>query len=131
MEFLQISVLVEMGYQMNSTNSDYLRYRGRCKEMSEALAAEKGYTLVRGWYNEPMWNTREQHWWCVDDQGNIHDPTRKQFPSGGIKEFYEEFTGVMPCEQCGKPMTEDMQYATDCRYPICSAQCYGRLVGLL
>ena len=109
---------------------DYLKYRGKCKEMSEALAEEKGYRLVRGYYNEPIWNTREAHWWCVDDAtGLIHDPTAKQFPSGGINEFYEEFDGYVNCEECGKRISES-EITMMGMYPVCSNECACRLVGL-
>ena len=38
--------------------SDYLKYRGKCKEMSEALVANNpALRLVRGHYWCPIWNT--------------------------------------------------------------------------
>jgi hypothetical protein len=99
--------------------------------MSEALAEEKGYRLVRGWYHEPMWKKKQPHWWCMDDQGNIHDSTVKQFPSGGIREFYEEFAGVFVCQECGKEFREENGYRGGTPYPVCSSECYGKMVGLL
>jgi len=103
--------------------------RGKCKELAEKLAEEKGYRLVCGYYYEPHWSKKEQHWWCVDDQGNIHDPTKEQFPSKGIKEFYEEFNGFVECKNCGETIKEENAIMQG-RFPVCSGQCALRLVGL-
>lgn len=60
--------------------------------------------------------------------GEIHDPTKDQFPSKGTGE-YEEFNGIVECAQCGKEMAEeDAQFAGN--YAVCSARCYGALVGV-
>lgn len=98
--------------------------------MSEALAAKTpGLRVVRGHYFCPLWNTNEQHWWCIDEQGVIHDPTRLQFPSAGAG-IYEEFNGIVECAQCGKEMKEE-DAILDGRYALCSYECYGRFVGVL
>ena len=109
--------------------TDYERYRGKCKEESEKLAKEKGYILVRGYYYEPLWNREEPHWWCVDEDGVIHDPTRKQFPSGGIADFYTEFDGTVECAECGK-IVEEKDIIPMGNYACCSDLCAMKLVGL-
>jgi len=111
--------------------SDYMKYRGRCKELCEALIKENpDLEIVRGYYHEPIWNTKEQHFWCKDKSGNIIDPTRKQFPSGGMPEYYEEFNGVIECSECGKRIKEeDADMAGN--YPVCSQLCAYKLVGLV
>lgn len=100
--------------------------RGRCKEMAEAAcAADTSLRLVRGHYYDPAWG-KQQHWWCERADGSIYDPTAAQFPSNGDS-VYEEFSGVVECEQCGKQMQEEeAQWAG--RYPVCSGMCYYRLV---
>lgn len=109
--------------------SDYLRYRGKCKEMSEAAVADDPtLTLVRGWYYCPIWNREEQHWWYKRADGSIHDTTAKQFPSAGAGE-YREFDGWTVCEQCGKDIHEDEMIPCG-PYPVCSSQCGRRLVGV-
>lgn len=114
---------------MTAQESNYLKHRGKCKEMSEALAAEKGYKVVRGWYFDPSWNREEAHWWCVDDKGVIHDPTSKQFAMGGIVDFYREFEGVFECAECSRSVKEED--AVDMgNYIVCSDQCARRLVGI-
>jgi hypothetical protein len=112
------------------SESNYSRYRGKCKEMSEALVAENPVLrLVRGHYWEPMWNRDEPHWWCVNPDGEIIDPTRLQFPSGGIAEFYTEFDGTCECANCGKEFNEqDGRF--DSNYAFCSSSCNMRFVGL-
>lgn len=109
---------------------NYKKYRGKCREMSEALAKENpNFRLVRGLYYEPLWNREEPHWWCVDEEGQIHDPTRKQYPSGGQKEFYREFDGYFDCEECGRKVNEDNVIQMG-RYPVCSERCAKALVGI-
>lgn len=104
--------------------------RGKCKEKSEKLVAENSnLKLVRGWYHCYGWGTVEQHWWCKDKiTGEIVDPTKDQFPCRGTGD-YEEYKGILSCAECGKELPEEeMQLAG--RYPVCSGECYGRLVGV-
>ena len=109
--------------------NNYLEYRGKCKEMSEAAVAEDpSLTLVRGWYYCPIWNRREPHWWCKKPDGTIVDPTCLQFPSGGLGE-YEEFNGVVTCAECGKEIPEE-KARFDSNYAFCSDLCNMRFVGL-
>lgn len=101
--------------------SNYLKYRGKCKEMSEQLVAQDPtLTLVRGWYHCYQWG-KQAHWWCKTATGEIVDPTKLQFPSGGLGE-YEEFSGMVECEQCGRQVSEeDAKFYG--RYAFCSESC--------
>jgi hypothetical protein len=113
----------------DAIQSDYLKYRGKCKEMSEALVAEDPtLTLVRGHYFCPIWNRDEPHWWCVKQDGTIVDPTARQFPSagGGI---YTPFNGMVACAECGKEVPE-ADAVFDSNYAFCSGKCNMRFVGL-
>ena len=112
-----------------SEQTDYKKYRGKCKEMSEALcASDSNLTLVRGFYHDPIYG-KEQHWWCKQTDGTIIDPTAKQFPFGGISELYEEFSGTCECDECGKYFKEcDGKFES--RYSFCSSKCLMRFVGL-
>lgn len=95
--------------------------RGRCHELSLAhIEAHPDHRLVRGWYHCPIWG-REEHWWTVGPDGTIHDPTAAQFPSGGLGE-YEEYRGLLACEQCGREVAEDeaLHYG---RFHFCSDTC--------
>lgn len=96
--------------------------------MSEALVKQNPQLrLVRGHYICTIWGS-QAHWWTVNENGDIIDPTKDQFPSKGYGD-YIEFDGVVRCEQCGKEGHEDdFQFAGN--YPICSTECYGRLVGV-
>ena len=111
-----------------STESDYLKYRGKCKELCEqAIAADPTLTLVRGHYYCPAWG-EQAHWWCVRHDGTIFDPTKDQFPSKGIGE-YVPFDGKAHCAQCGKEgAEEDFHY--EGRYAFCGDACHMRFVGL-
>lgn len=109
--------------------SDYLQFRGKCKELSEAeVARDPSLRLVRGHYFCPLWNREEPHWWCVRPDGAIVDPSARQFPSKGTG-IYTEFNGMVSCAQCGKEVPEE-EARFDSRYAFCSSRCNMRFVGL-
>jgi hypothetical protein len=112
------------------SDTGYSLYRGRCRELSEAAcAADATLTLVRGHYWCPIWNTDEQHWWCVRPDGTIVDSTCEQFPSRGLG-IYTPFDGTIDCANCGKTVDED-EARTEGRYAFCSYHCHGQFVGVL
>lgn len=108
--------------------SNYMKYRGKCKEMvNAAVLADPTLRAVRGYYHCPLWG-KQEHWWAEKPDGTIVDPTAKQFPSGGLGE-YEEFDGVLHCSECGKQIKEE--FATFYgNYCFCSTKCNMRFVGL-
>jgi hypothetical protein len=110
-----------------STETDYAKYRGKCRELSEtAVSADPSLRLVRGYYHCPFWG-RQQHWWTVRPDGTIHDPTAQQFPPAGMGE-YEEFDGNIDCEYCGKTVAEHDAHKVD-HHVYCSYKCYGHDIG--
>jgi hypothetical protein len=110
-------------------SSEYMKYRGKCKEMSEALVvADPTLRLVRGHYYCPIWNTEEPHWWCEKHDGTVVDPSAKQFPSKGLG-VYTEFDGFVSCAECGKDLSED-EAMFESNYAFCSSRCFMRFVGL-
>ena len=112
-------------------NSDnYQKYRGKCLEMSQALAErDPTLKLVRGHYICPIWG-KQPHWWCVKLDGTIIDPTILQFPSGGSgMGKYVEFDGWLECAQCGEWIKE-AEADVDGRYAFCSNRCHGLFVGV-
>lgn len=113
---------------MSEPLSDYERFRGKCKELSEAAcAADPSLRLARGHYRDAIWGEQE-HWWCVRPDGSIHDPTKDQFPTKGNGE-YVEFDGWCSCAECGRAIREEDAYMAG-YYPCCSGSCAMRLVGL-
>ena len=109
--------------------TDYIRLRGKCKELSEqACAEDTTLTLVRGHYFCPIWNVDDPHWWCVRMDGEVFDPSKDQFPSSGFG-IYTPFDGIVTCEECGKDIDEkDAKFES--RYAFCSTSCLLRCVGL-
>lgn len=102
--------------------------RGKCEEMSRAaVEADASLTLVRGWYDDPVWGSQE-HWWTTRPDGTIHDPTSGQFPIGGIEQWYRPFAGVWACEQCGDEVA-DADAVQMGNFMTCSDRCAARLVG--
>ena len=98
--------------------------------MSEELVAnDSSLTLVRGWYFDPIWNREEPHWWCKKEDGTIVDPTKLQFPSGGISDFYREFEGSFDCAACGEVVKEEDAIPHG-NYGFCSGECVRRFVGV-
>ena len=108
--------------------SNYEKYRGKCKEyVDKAILADSTLTAVRGWYMCPIWG-EQQHWWCVDKDGKVIDPTRKQFPSQGIGE-YVPFNGIITCSECGKEVPEE-EALFDSNYAFCSGRCHACFIGM-
>ena len=107
------------------TEKDYLKYRGKCKELCEELVESKPtLTLVRGYYFDASWG-KQEHWWCKDSSGNIIDPSKKQFPDQNGD--YEEFAGVFECANCSRKIFE--QEATFYgNYIFCCGQCVHNFV---
>lgn len=111
------------------SNDDYLKYRGKCKELSEeAVFNDPTLTLVRGHYFCPIWNTEEPHWWTIRKDGTIFDPTKNQFPSKGLG-IYTPFNGLVTCSNCGKEIKEE-DASFDSNYVFCSNYCHGYFVGI-
>lgn len=107
--------------------SDYEKYRGKCKEMSEALVAiDPTLTLVRGHYYCFAWG-EQPHWWVKTKDGTVIDPTKNQFPSKGAGN-YVEFDGIVRCSNCNKTMHEE-NASFESNYAFCSYECHGRFVG--
>lgn len=114
---------------MIDESSDYIRFRGQCKRLSEAAAAaDPTLRLVRGHYYCPIWNRREPHWWCERPDGTIHDPSSAQFPSRGLG-FYEPFNGLVECAECNREVLEEVAVING-NYGFCSNICAMRFVGL-
>lgn len=108
--------------------SDYLTYRGKCRELAEEAAKQDPtLKLVRGHYLCPFWGS-QAHWWCVRPDGEIVDPSVKQFPTAGVGAEYVEFDGMFECEYCGKEIREEDAYKVD-HHVYCSGECYGHDVG--
>lgn len=115
--------------QAETEQTDYQKFRGKCKEMSEAaVLADPTLTLVRGHYFCPCWCTEEPHWWTTRPDGTIYDPTKDQFPSKG-NGIYTKFNGICECANCGKEVPE-AEASIDGRYAFCSTLCNMSFVGL-
>jgi hypothetical protein len=109
--------------------SDYEKYRGKCRKMAESLVHKNSaLTLVRGYYHCPEWG-KQQHWWTKTPTGGIIDPTKNQFPSKGSGR-YEEFDGILQCDQCSVQLSEKTAYI-DGKYAFCNESCFMRFVGVL
>jgi hypothetical protein len=109
--------------------ADYLKFRGKCKELSEqAVKEDPTLRLVRGHYFCAVWNSNEPHWWTVREDGTVYDPSKAQFPCNGMG-IYEEFDGIVPCAECGKEVEEKDAKLTG-NYGFCSNACAMRFVGL-
>lgn len=90
----------------NNVGEEFFDNYGKCekitKEMKEAFPE---LIRVRGHYHCPIWG-RRAHWWFTTPDGKIVDPTKRQFPSGGIGKYVPwdeskpEPTGK--CQNCGK-----------------------------
>jgi hypothetical protein len=108
--------------------SDYLEFRGKCKELSEAaVASDPTLRLERGYYICPVWG-EQSHWWTVRPDGEVFDPSVRQFPTAGAGGFYVPFDGMVPCFHCGTEMPEDKIGYIDGHHAFCNGDCYYRCV---
>lgn len=107
-----------------------MKYRGKCLEMcKEAVRLNPELKLIRGYYYCPIWNKKEAHWWTVKENGEIHDPTKNQFPSKGHG-IYEEFNGIVECAECKKKIPE-ADAEIEGNYAYCSYKCHGKFIGVI
>ena len=114
--------------KMKTEESNYMKYRGRCKEFCEkAIQEDPTLTLVRGHYFDFAWG-EQPHWWTVREDGSIYDPTALQFPSQGKGE-YVPFNGIFQCSECGKDVKEE-EADIEGNFVFCSMLCHGRFVGV-
>lgn len=99
------------------TLPEYYIVKARCMEFSNAFV-EKFPELrtERGWINSQEreakgWSAGE-HWWCVDPEGNIVDPSLNQFafwrePEKLVYKVFNPETDVIyigRCHNCGDPI---------------------------
>ncbi len=114
-----------MGNDGSVEESDYMKYRGKCREFCEAaIQADSTLTLVRGHYFDPCWGM-QGHWWTVRQDGTIYDPTKDQFPSKGTG-AYVPFDGWLQCVVCEKEFKEKDAYGFVGNEALCSYECYCR-----
>lgn len=110
------------------TDSNYLKYRGKCRWFAEAACqSDPTLTLVRGYYHCPLWG-KQPHWWCTRPDGTIVDPSVKQFPTQGVGAEYEEFDGTIECEHCHKEVKESEAYFYG-HHAYCDYACFGHDIG--
>lgn len=108
--------------------NDYMQFRGKCKKLCiDLIEKNPELTLIRGHYFCPLWNKEEQHFWCVNKQGDVVDPSKKQFPSKGHG-IYTPFNGIVYCEMCSKEMKEEEVFYWQGKYPTCSDKCAYNLI---
>jgi len=95
---------MRVGYQswIEENASSHESAYGNCYELCFMMSKKFPALLqVRGHYNCPIWGKRT-HWWLKTIDGEIVDPSAKQFPSKGTGvyeewvEGQEEPTGMCP-----------------------------------
>ena len=99
---------------------------GLCRSKSEAMRkAFPELVLCKGYYSSPVDGMRS-HWWLKTPEGEIVDPTVRQFvmgPSGTYEEYNREVHGPLPigkCMNCGCQVYEENDPPSSC---ICSKEC--------
>ncbi len=100
---LAYNLWIEDNYPNGETA--YLKCAEATKKMIEVfpeLKRVRGLASVREPHDMPP--TRTPHWWCVDPQGNIVDPTAHQYPTEIISYEEADETKGPPtgkCPNCG------------------------------
>jgi hypothetical protein len=100
---------------------------GNCAKFTLAMAEVfPELKRVRGFYKCWVWGDRE-HWWLVDPDGSIVDPTSAQFPTKGNCPYEELPEGtkepVGRCINCGEYTYDDPN--------SCSPECYRAIMASL
>ena len=85
---------------------NYAEAFGACAQATLLMQKEfPELRRVRGHYYCYVWGERG-HWWLVDPDGKVIDPTAMQFPSQGKGEYVEWVEGaeepVGKCLNCGE-----------------------------
>jgi hypothetical protein len=100
---------------------------GECAEITEKMSqAFPELRRVRGHYYCTTWGERA-HWWLIDEDMQVVDPTASQFPSKGTgvyvawTEGTKEPTGL--CPNCGEHCYDGDQ--------VCSESCHNAYVSYL
>lgn len=110
---------------INQVRAKYRRWisklkcvRCLCSEITTQMVEEfPELRRVRGHYVDSFSHQRHQHWWCVDEQGTIIDPTSSQFLDGGNGEYepwneeQAEPTGL--CINCGGLVFDSSKHCSD------------------
>lgn len=100
---------------------EYADAYGKCGEVTEEMQAEfPELRRVRGFYHCPMIGQRT-HWWLMTEDNIVVDPTKRQFPSGGLLGDYEELADdeledrvpTGPCMECGEPCFKGATFCSD------------------
>jgi hypothetical protein len=105
-----------------NTNRDKYSQNG-CAEMTLDICEEfPSLTRVRGHYICDIWG-KWTHWWVIDENGEIIDPTVDQFPSKGLGTYIPNVEGtaepVGKCINCGEYIFE----AKSKSLSFCSKNC--------
>lgn len=101
---------------------------GQCrKAVQKMIEAFSELREVKG-HAETDWGQR-QHFWCETPEGDVVDPTRKQYPGGRVYAYEEanEDTLVVvgPCAHCGEGIRVPLKEAQQGYRPeLCSAECH-------
>lgn len=111
--------------ELDCVESNYSKYRGKCKQLcEEAFKKDPTLKIVRGYYHDAFWG-KQDHWWTVKSDGTIYDPSKLQFPDKNGD--YEEFNGTFNCSQCGKEIIEEDGHIYG-NYIFCSGECICKFV---
>lgn len=101
---------------------------GRCREASEAMLARfpTELRLVRGHVECPRPWGRRAHWWLVDPDGEIVDPTAGQFELGILR--YDEYAEgddlrLGRCMHCGSEIWGPPHSRTRIDTQFCDEAC--------
>lgn len=110
---------------------------GKCAEVTASMEVEfPELDRVRGHYHCWVWGVRE-HWWLVDLDDHVVDPTAEQFPSKGSAAYVpwdedaEEPSGQ--CLNCGEYVYDNASHCNEtCRRAFMSTRIHvgsdGRLI---
>lgn len=103
--------------------------RGTCKQAVTDLCNKYPFMKPVYGYVKYQLNGKQitdGHWWAIDNEGYIADPTRSQLPAKEIEYVYDSRPVLFKCANCGKPVLEDDRLSY-----FCSKQCAAETIRYL
>jgi len=120
---------VDIDEDISKIENHYAHFAGKCYLYVWQWWQRNNQLLVQaGFYECPFWGSRT-HWWLIDENGEVFDPTCSQFPSRGMGEYIPLHEASVSCCKCGQYVPTHLIGYWHHNHNVCSDRCYGRLIG--
>lgn len=120
---------IDIHETLSEDANHFAHYAGKCHLYVWEWIKENPALLPQsGFYDCLFWGYR-QHWWAIDEDGEVFDPTDLQFPSSGAGEYIPLHEAQIPCPECGDIIPPFRIGMFHHNHMVCSEDCYSRMIG--